>query len=299
MASLSEIPMIIRMENACVSYLAYVGKMLWPRGLAVFYPYSDAMSTVQWVSASVVLAAVSVLVVRAGRRRGYLPVGWFWYLGTLVPVIGLVQVGDQSMADRYTYIPLIGLFLIAVWGAGDLMARRPRVKFGLLASAGVVIFGCSVGTWLQVGHWKSGVTLFEHALEVTKGNAVAHNNLGNALKERGRLDEAVAHYRKALLIKPDHSNAHLNLGTALHEQGKPDQALQHYEQALQMSPNCSMAYNNSGVVLAEKGQHDLAITYYRKALELDPENARAHSNLGFALMGRGNSDESLMHCREG
>ena len=167
----TSVPLSGRIANALVSYFAYIGKMFWPSHLAVFYPYRHAVPAWEWAGAALLLVGLSIIVVLAGQRRRYLSVGWFWYLGTLVPVIGLVQVGAQSMADRYTYVPLIGLFLIAVWGAADLTAVWSRGRTGLRALSGVVIVGCMVATSFQVGTWKNGLTLFGHALKVTKANA--------------------------------------------------------------------------------------------------------------------------------
>ena len=291
------VPFMDRIANALVTYVAYMGKMLWPGHLAVFYPYRDALPTGLWVGAALVLAGITVLAGWAGRRRRYLAVGWLWYLGTLVPVIGFVQVGAQSMADRYTYVPLIGLFVMVVWTLGDVAARWRHARIGIAALAGAAILGCVGATWIQVGHWRSGITLFEHTLKVTKNNALAHTNLGAALKEAGRENEAIRQYREALRIDPDHANAHVNLGIALMGQGEEDQAITHYREAVRIRPGFAQAHNQLGIALAQRGEIDEAVSHYREAVRARSDFARAHSNLGAALMARGNTDEAITCLR--
>ncbi len=297
-ASTHVVPLGVRTANALVSYAAYAGKMLWPRGLAVFYPYRASVSTAEWAGAALLLAGVTWLVIRAGRRRGYLAVGWFWYLGMLVPVIGLVQVGRQSMADRYTYLPLIGLFLMGAWGAADLAARRRRGRAVLAVAAAAALLACMAGTRARVRDWRNGVTLFEQALRVTKDNALAHNNLGLALEEGGRTEEAIRHYREALRIDPAMDNAHGNLGNALIEQGRREEGIREYEQALRINPGSVRAHNNLGNALMAEGKTGEAIRHYREALRIDPDQAAAHSNLGNALMAEGKGDQAIRQYRE-
>ena len=292
------VPFSGRIANALVTYVAYIGKTLWPRPLAVFYPYRDAVPTEQWASAGLLLVGISILVVSASRRWGYLAVGWFWYLGTLVPVIGLVQVGMQAMADRYTYLPLIGLFLMAVWGAADLAARWRFGRIGLAGSAAVVLLGCMAGTWSQIGHWQSGLTLYEHALKVTKANALMHNNLGVALEQEGKPDEAILHFREALRIDPEYYLAHNSLGYCLEAQGNLKAALMHYQKALQINPEYDLAHNNLGTLLARQGRADEATAHYRKALQIDPENADVYHNLGVLLARQAKHDEAMVYYRQ-
>ncbi len=287
------VPFRDRIANALVTYVAYMGKMFWPGHLAVFYPYRDTLPTGHWVGAALVLVGITVLVGWAGRRRRYLAVGWLWYLGTLVPVIGFVQVGAQSMADRYTYVPLIGLFVMVVWTLGDVAARWRHARIGTAALAGVAIFGCMLATWIQVGHWRNGITLFEHTLKVTKDNPVAHTNLGAALMEAGKEHEAIRQYREALRIDPDHANAHVNLGIVLMGQGEEEQAIAHYREAVRIRPGFAQAHNQLGIALAQRGEIDEAIAHYREAVRIHPEFAGAYSNLGAALMAKGNIDEAI------
>ena len=239
------------------------------------------------------LIGVSVAVIWAGLRRPYLPVGWFWYLGTLVPVIGLVQVGSQPMADRYTYVPLIGLFIMVAWGVPDLLARWPLRSIALPAAAALVISACAITAWGQVQYWENSTALWAHALEVTTGNYLAHNNLGNDLAKQGRFDEAMAHYSEALRIKPDYAFAHNNLGHALANQGRVSEAIAHYSEALRIEPGYADAHNNLGIVLADQGKLDEAIAHYSEALRIKPDFADAHNNLGIALAKHGKADEAI------
>jgi tetratricopeptide (TPR) repeat protein len=289
------VPVGDRISNALVSYVVYIGKMLWPTRLAVFYPYNEALPWTLWMSAAIALVGISVMVVWASRRWRYLFVGWFWYLGILVPVIGLVQVGSQSMADRYTYVPLIGLFVMAVWGAADIAAGSRRGRTILSASAGILLLSCMVGTWFQVGHWRNSRTLFEHALKVTEDNEVAHNNLGNALEREGSLDEAIAHYQEALRIDPEFAPAHNNLGIVFARKGDPDRAVAHLRAVLRTHPGFAPGYNNLGKVLADQGKWEEAIALYREALRIHPQFVEAHNNLGIALDEQGNGEQAIAH----
>ena len=298
MPSIHAVPLGSRIENALVSYIAYIGKMLWPARLAIPYPYRDTEPAIQWVGAAVVLAGITVFLIWIGRRWRYLATGWLWYMGTLVPVIGLVQVGEQAMADRYTYVPLIGLFVIAVWGAVDLVGGWRRGWISLTASASVVIIGCMAGTWFQVGHWQNSLTLFERAARVTEGSALIHNNLGLALKDRGRREEAIRHFEEALRIDPGYARAHSNLGVALMEQGKREEAIRHCEQAIRIDPTLPKSHLNLGFVMEQQGKWSEAISHFREVLRLDPENADALYNLGNTLMAQGKQEEAIAYYQE-
>ena len=292
------VPFGLRIANALVSYVAYPGKILWPTGLAVLYPYRDAVSTVQWAGAAAVLAGVTVLVIWASRKRRYPAVGWLWYLGTLVPVIGLVQVGMQSMADRYTYVPAMGLFVMAVWGMADLLARWRLGRVVHAAMAGVVIVACMIGTWFQVDCWANTVTLFEHALKVARPSALAHNNLGLAFAEQGKREKAIAHYQEALRIHPTYAKAHANLGVLLMEKGKSSEAIRHCTEAVRIDPQLAKGHLNLGFVLFRQGKDEEAIASYREALRIQPTYAKAHYNLGFSLARQGKADEAISHFHE-
>jgi len=291
--SLGLLPLKLRVANALVSYVAYVGKMLWPTRLAVFYPYPHSLPGWGIAGAFLGLMGISVAVMRASLRHPYLPVGWFWYLGTLVPVIGLIQVGDQAMADRYSYVPLIGLFIVVAWGVPDLLSRWHLRRIALPAAAGLVMMACAISARGQVQYWKDSTTLWMHALAVTTANNIADNNLGMVLAGEGKLDEAIPHYLEALRIKPDYADAHNNLGVALADEGKLDEAIVHYSAALRIKPDYSDAHNNLGAALADQGKVDQAIAQYTEALRITPDSAKAHNNLGVALASQGKFDDAI------
>jgi len=281
-------PLRLRIPNALVSYVRYISKTLWPRYLAVHYPYPrDTLPLWQAGVALMLLVGVSVLVFRLRRRYPYLGVGWAWYVGTLVPVIGIVQVSDHVMADRYTYVPLIGLFIIVAWGVPDLVARWRYRRVGLAVSAAAVLSAVTVCTWYQLGRWENSVTLFEHALRVTSNNGLAHTNLGHALLEEGRVDEAIDHFSRALTIHPGYVKARTNMGIALAGQGRLDEAVGHLSQALALDPDNVDAHYNMGVAMIKKGNLDVASTHFSEVLRLRPDDADAHFSLGAILMTQG------------
>jgi FOG: TPR repeat len=286
-----------RFANALVSYVAYLGKMLWPSDLSVLYPYRFNITTVQWVGALVIVAAVSVLVFWMGRRLRYLAVGWLWYMGTLVPVIGLIQVGEQSMADRYTYIPLIGIFIAIVWGVGELTAGWRYSRVCCAIAAGAVSLGCMAGTRVQVGYWQNNITLFQHALDVTTNNTAAHIYLGKSLELLGHMDEAITRYEQALKIRPHQPMALAQLSSALCKQGKLDEAANILNEALSINPEDADAHSNLGFVLTHQGRLEEAIGHLHEALRLDPQHTEAHNNLGTALDRQGKLSEAIGHFR--
>lgn len=234
----SLIPLKTRIANALFSYVHYLIKALWPGDLAFFYPHpGNTLPMIQVLGAGILLAGLTLLALCNFRRIPYLIVGWFWYLGTLFPVIGLIQAGPQAMADRYTYMPLIGVFLIVTWGAYGIAERHIRLRPILLLSAAVCLSALSVSSWFQVRHWKDSRSLFEHALAVTASNFLAHNNLGNVLAREGRTEEAVRHFSEAIRIQPGNAAAHNNFGNALLDMGKHREALFHYREALRLRPD--------------------------------------------------------------
>jgi tetratricopeptide (TPR) repeat protein len=285
--------------NAVVSYLRYVGKMIWPSKLAVFYPYYiDRLLLLKAAAAFLVLLGVSILVLRLASRHRYLPAGWLWYLGTLVPVIGFVQVGSQTFADRYTYMPLTGLFIIIAWALPELLAgwRHRRIAMG--AAAAAILSALTVCTWMQMGYWHNSIALFEHALKVTVNNGLAHYNIGVALQQQRKPEEAFNHYLQVLRINPNYADAHNNLGSLLLGQGKPDEAVSHFRRALELKPNFVEAYNNLGLALGIKGNLDEAISNFQQALRLKPDYVDAHYHLGLALQLLGKNDEAISHYRQ-
>ncbi|PYQ37905.1 MAG: hypothetical protein DMF77_25560, partial [Acidobacteria bacterium] len=294
---LGVLPFDRRLATAVLAYATYAVKVVWPSGLAAIYPYPASSPPWQILGAIAVLAAASALALRAAPRHPYLPVGWFWYLGTLVPVLGLMQVGSQPWADRYTYIPAIGLFIVVAWGTVDLVAGRPRRNV-VLAAAAAVILACAITARTQVGYWRNSVALWEHALEVTAGNHRAESNLAHALARQGRLDEAVAHYVAALRIKPDFAEAHNNLGLVLADQGKVGEAMSHYAEALRVLPDYLEAHNNLGVALMGQGRDTEAIRHFSEAVRIDPTIAVSHNNLGAAYAHAGRLDAAARELAE-
>ena len=297
--TLKELSYTGRLVNAVTAYATYLGKTLWPSSLAVFYPHPHLMR-MTWAAAgaALLLLGVTAVVLRAAKRAPYLPFGWFWFLGTLVPVIGLVQVGEQAMADRYTYIPLIGIFIAAAWGLADAVRRRPRARVAVVGACAATLPALFVVTSLQTGYWRDDETLFTHALAVTANNAVAHNNLGVALFHKGRTAEAMAHYLEAVRIDPDYPDVHNNLGLALVGPGRVEEAVAHYREALRARPKSVKDLNNMGLALVKMNKNAEAEDCFRQAVRLDSNCADAHYNLGIVLANAGRWDEAVEHYRE-
>jgi len=297
-ASLEFLSTGMRLANAFVSYAAYVVKTFWPAGLAIFYPHPGTWPVWQVVWSVLLVVGVTVCAVACIRRYPYCIVGWLWYLGTLVPVIGLVQVGSQSMADRYTYIPLIGLFIVVVWGVADLLRGWRYGRTVGVAAATAVLSALIVVTWFQVQRWRDSITIFTHALKVTEGNYLAHNNLGMALKKGDRAEDAKAHFRAAINIKPNYAPAYNNMGYLLTREGRTEEGIQFYLKALQIRPDNVDVLFNLGEGLASIGRIDEAIVSYREALRLAPENPVVHNNFGVALTKKGSMNEAASEYRE-
>jgi tetratricopeptide (TPR) repeat protein len=291
-------PLVTRIVNSLVSYVGYIWKMIWPRHLALLYPYPNRFPIWEVVGASLVLVCISVLATRAARGRPYLLVGWLWYLGTLVPVIGLVQVGMQAMADRYTYVPLIGLFIMVAWGSSDILKgwRYRRVVFA--AAASLVVSVLMIVAWVQVRYWENSMALSKHAVEVTVNNYHMHNNLGVALAHQGKMREAMAQYTEALRIHPGLAHVKNNIGSILFREGKIQEAIDYYTEALKIDPNYADAHSNFGVALVREGKIQEAIAHYKEALRIKPDYAEVHNNLGFALARQGKNQDAIDHFSE-
>jgi tetratricopeptide (TPR) repeat protein len=283
----------LRLENACVSYVAYLGELVWPSGLAVFYPYPHAIPAWQWMGAAALIAAISYAAL---RTTSYFAVGWLWYLGTLVPVIGLVQVGAQARADRYTYLPYTGLFIIAAWGVNDAAKRWPWAK----ASAPVVVAACLLLTAQQVQYWRDSEALFRRAIAVTDGNDLAEHNLGSFLMTiPGRSGEAAQHLQASLRIRPGSAKAHTDLGTVYSAQpDRLEDAVREYRAALNIAPGLAPTHNNLGNTLAKLNRLNEAIAEYRAALAIDASYAEAHNGLGAALASTGHPAEARREFQE-
>jgi Tfp pilus assembly protein PilF len=291
-AALERLPLGIRLTNVPASYLAYIGKMLWPVRLAAFYPLHASTPVLQVTLGALLLIGVTILAIRAGRRHGYLLVGWLWYVGTLIPVIGLVQAGSQSMADRYTYVPLIGLFLIAAWGVPELVARWRYGRVALPFVAACVLLAHAALARSQVGYWSDSTALWQHALEVTEDNYVAHASLGKVLLDEGKAGEAIPHFTETLRIQPNYVEAKNNLGMALAWSGKLDEAAQQFAGALRIKPDFPEAQSNLGMVLMSQGKLDEAARRFAEALRIKPDFVQAQNNLGTVLMRQGKLDEA-------
>jgi tetratricopeptide (TPR) repeat protein len=326
--STAGLPVSQRVAHVLVAYNHYLVAMFVPRNLAVYYPYQIHLPTLTILCAVIVLGLVTFLAIKNFRSRPYVIVGWLWYLGTLVPVIGLVQVGDQAWADRYTYIPLIGLFVPVVWLTFENIRSRM-----LLQNTSVIVAGALIATTsVQLGYWRDTRTLFEHTEKVTRQNFMAvtilgsllakegrlieaiayyrtalsyspnfpeaHFFLGNALDEQGKMDEAVAEYKKALWFKPTQEQTHIFLGIALAKQKKYDEAIANYNAALKLNPDSAVAQNNLARILHTQGRLDEAVEHYNAALEIDPKLALAHNNLGILLLQKNELAEGTVQLRE-
>ena len=283
----------VRLANASISYLQYINKMIWPVRLAMFYPHpGQNISILYAIISAVFLLVVTIFILRFAADRRYFVTGWFWYLGTLIPVIGLVQVGDQAMADRYSYITLTGLFIIIAWGLPELLGKWPHRKVALWTCSLVVLSALAVCAYLQQRYWKNSITLCEHALKVTKDNYKAHFCMTDMLLEQGRIEEAIRHNTEALRINPNYAKAFNNLGIALRKAGRIDEAIDCYKRAIEIDPDFATAYVNLGYALAAKGKFDEAISVYNKALKIAPDLIQLHINLGVALFRSGKSAEA-------
>jgi Flp pilus assembly protein TadD len=284
--------------NALISYGRYLGKMFWPTDLAVFYPHPGYWPLEKLLLAGLLIVTVSALLLGRWRQYPFLLMGWLWYLGTLVPVIGLVQAGDQSMADRYTYIPSLGVWILAVWGGYELTRRR-RCLMSALALAGLAaIVACLALTRQQLGYWRDSETLFQHTLAITENNHVAHYALGSALYLKGQTDEAINQFRAAIRLKPDYAEARNDLGAALDKIGQTDEAIRQIQEAIRLKPDDAFPHFNFGAALDKKGQTDEAIFQYQEAIRLKPDDAEAHINLGADLGKKSQTDEAIRHLQE-
>jgi tetratricopeptide (TPR) repeat protein len=296
--SLEVISIPVRIGNAIVSYAGYIQKLIWPHSLAFLYPHPGALPWWKILGAFGFLACVSLFAISTRRRYPWFAVGWLWYLVTLVPVIGLVVIGPFAMADRYTYVSLIGLFILITWGVTELVGRMRYGKIGLALTSAVLLPILMAITWVQTGYWQNSGILYEHAIDVTVGNYVAHNNLGIALAEKGRPHDAILNYSKALQIEPDFIEAHNNLGVVLVKQGRITEAIEHYTYILRIKPNLAGTHNNLGKALEAQGRLSEAIPHYLEALRIDPNDTDVSINLGLALEAQGKIDEAIRQYRE-
>ena len=326
------VPLALRMQNALVSSLTYIGKMFWPAHLAVFYPYPEVVSPWHTGLAGVVLIGITAYACLGLRKRPYFIVGWLWFLGTLVPISGIVQVGLwPALADRWAYVPSIGLFMIIVWGGYECMERwcGQAFKSAAVAVASVLIISLSIVSHRQVEVWENGISLFEHAIEHTEGNFVAHNNLGAELYREERSERALFHYHeaarlnanyffayinigidyfclekfedaetwfaKALAINPRFAGGHQKMAATKFQLGKVKEALEHYGLAVEFDPQNKTIHNDFGCLLMAIGQPGKAVHFFRNALQLDPDYADANHNIGVAYLNLGQTENAAQH----
>ena len=297
-ATLTLFPIEERLANALVAYVRYLGKAVWPSGLVILYPHPGRWPEELVLGAGLLLAGLTAAAIGLGQQRPYLAVGWFWYLGTLVPVIGLVQVGMQSIADRYTYVPLIGIFIIVAWGLTELLGNMRYRRHVLAAASTLVMLLCIVATRNQLAFWKDGETILGRTVRLTSENFIAHNYLANALALKQKFDKAIFHYQEALRINPNYADAYNNLGYTLALQGKTAQAIENYQKALQIKPDHLRAHNNLGLLLADLGRFDEAAVHFSALARFNPRDVDALYNLGNAYAAQGKHAEAAAHLAE-
>jgi Flp pilus assembly protein TadD len=287
-----------RLGNALVAYLSYLLEVFWPLNLGVYYPLPiNGRPLWQIGVALLVLAAISWLAIRSARSRPYMLFGWLWFLGTLVPVIGIIQVGAQSMADRYTYIPYFGLFVIIVWGIAERFVDLELPRTIRAVVAGAVLLSLGFLSWKQVGYWQNSNELFEHTLSVTENNVVMDTKLGVLLGRQGEHAEAQAHFEKALKVAPNFYNALFNMGATLAARGRFQESIEYYDKALKVRPGSTEVLVRKAGAFAEQGQFTEALPPLDEALRVDPNDADAHTNMGLVLLRLGRWDEALTHLK--
>jgi len=296
LAAVKRLPLNLRTENAVVSYVSYIGKLIYPSRLAVFYPHPlGSLPIWKPIVCFLILIVVSVIVLYRVRSKRFLIVGWLWYLGTLIPVIGLVQVGDQAMADRYTYLPSIGIFIIVAWGVAELSAKWRYRKIILGILAGLILAVLVICTRAQVKYWKNDFTLFKHALEVTQNNAVVHERYASAIFKEGKFDEARSHYKQALRIRPEIFQAHAGLGLIFLKQGKIDEAIACFEDALRLKPDYALGLNNLGALLADQGKIGEAVRYFEKTIQSNPDYPMSYYNMAKVKIRQKEYDQAVKY----
>jgi tetratricopeptide (TPR) repeat protein len=290
----TELSLKFRIYNALISYLEYIEKLFYPGHLAPFYPHPYAnVSVLYAVISAAVLLAVTILVIRFAKLHRYLVTGWFWYLGTLVPVIGIIQVGDFAMADRYTYITLTGLFIIIAWLLPELLKKLPHRKIALGFSMVIVLTTLGISAHRQTSFWKDSFTLFSHAIEVTQNNWIAYYNLGAAYDKLGRHTEAIEDFSQAVRSKPNFEEAYNNLGVAFAGLGRWPEAIDAYNQAIKIKPDFAEAYTNLGVAYSALGRWQMAIDAFKQAIRISPNFEDAHYKLGVACLVVGDKNSAI------
>ncbi len=315
-STLDKIPAGARFANAAVAYVAYIRQMFLPTNLGVLYPHPrDTLPTWQVVGAVLLLILLTLAVLRIMDRKPYVGMGWAWYIGTLIPVVGFVQVGAQAMADRYTYIPLIGLFIIVAWGIPDLVGRVRNngskeipetgqlsyssfIRCSVLPITAIIIFiALGICSWIQTKYWQNSIELFKRAVAVTHNNCIALVNLSGVLTKEDKINEAKAYLMRAIEIRPD-AKAYNNLAIISEKEGKIDEAIAYFLEAIEYDPNYAGAHYNLANLLAREGRLAEAVSHYKQAIALQPENVKAHVNLAITFARLGKIDEAVYECRK-
>ncbi|MCK9419639.1 MAG: tetratricopeptide repeat protein [Nitrospirae bacterium] len=296
--SLPAYPVMQRISNAFLAYMNYLGKTFRPLDLAVLYPLPGHILVTHAILAFVFLAGISVACIWFARRYPFLLTGWFWFVGSLVPVIGLIQVGLQAMADRYTYIPSIGLAILLVWGAAETTSSVRHRTMLMTAASCVLVLLLAISARIQLKYWENSIALFTHTVAVTENNYVAHTNLGDAFDKQGRYGEAMRQYGEALRIKPDEAFVYDKMATDFDIVGRLDDAVAYYGKSLQLDPGNARVHNNLGITLIRRGSAGEAIQHFSQAVQLDPGLGDAHYNLGLALTTAGKTQEAIKYYSE-
>jgi Flp pilus assembly protein TadD len=286
-------PLNVRIANAFVSYVIYIEKMIWPSNLAVFYPHPGVLPLWQVLGSVLLLMAVTLTIIWMAKRFSYLATGWFWYIGTLVPVIGLVQNGSYARADRYTYIPLIGLLIMAAWGVPELLKKWRFQKEVLFALSTVTILCFLIVTWTQIGYWQNSITLFDHTLKVTDHNSFVHDNRGIAYGNLGNYGQAINDFDRAIELNPKYAEAYHNRGVAYYHLGNFKQAISDFDKAIKINPNYAQVYHDRGAAYGNLGNYGQAINDFDRAIELNPKYAEAYNNRGNAYKLFGNQKQAI------
>ena len=298
-STIEGMPLNYRVANMFFSYIRYIGKLIWPNGLAVCYSYPLVTLSNFWVMICAILfiALTVVIVYCIGRQKKYAMVGWLWYVGTLVPVIGLVQSGAQAMANRYMYIPMLGLLLIVGWAVKDYIDKQPRAKILAIILGVAVLSSLFVLTRMQVRHWQNSLTLFEYTLNVTENNPIAENNYGVALFNDGRIEETEPHLRKAISLAPAFVTAITNLAKVNMKQGKYNETVANLYEVIKHNEATADTYYDMATALEMQKKYDEAIKYYAKSLEMNPEDPAANKRMGIALLAAGKINEAIGYAK--
>jgi tetratricopeptide (TPR) repeat protein len=291
--SFEDFPLSARVANAFVSYSTYMVKMFWPTNLAVFYPHPSWWPLWQVLGSVALLIAITVLAIRGAKKRPYAAVGWLWYVGTLVPVIGVVQVGSQAMADRYTYIPLVGLFIIVAWAVPEFLKKWPYRKEALIVLSALCLLCLFPLTWRQVGYWRNSIALYDHALEAAGPSSLIHNNRGTAYTNLGKYTQAIADFNSAIEISPRYGEAYNNRGVAYNSLANYAQAIADFNSAIEIKPRYGEAYNNRGLAYNGLGNYTQAIADFNRAIEIKPRYGKAYCHRGTAYTSLGNYTQAI------